>query len=212
MSFGYLGDTSTKIKQQVKNQGVISIAESYELEKLGHLGGSLELIQSQTASSSSSLDFTNLGNFDVHLFTGRNINMSANNQFFRARLSNDGGSSYENSNYDQAGMRMLASTTPYETQSTTDTFFGHTLTDNSGGYSSSADNGNFYMYCYNLLNSSKYSYSTSHSIGLEQSSSTVSTMFGGGVYHVAETVNAVRFLNASSGTFSGVIKLYGVKQ
>ena len=127
MSFGYLGDTSTKIKQVKKNDGVISIAESYELEKLGHLGGSLELIQSQTASSSSSLDFTNLGNFDVHLFTGHNINMSANNQFFRARLSNDGGSSYENSNYQRAGLRYLASTTPYDVNSTSDTFFGHYL-------------------------------------------------------------------------------------
>ena len=107
---------------------------------------------------------------------------------------------------------MLASTTPYETQSTTDTFFGHTLTDNSGGYSSSADNGNFYMYCYNLLNSSTYSFSSSHGTGLEQSSSTFSTVWGSGVYGVAETINAVRFLNASSGTFSGVIKLYGVKQ
>ena len=48
MSFGYLGDTSTKIKQQVKNQGVISVSEAYELEKAGHLGGSLELIASNT--------------------------------------------------------------------------------------------------------------------------------------------------------------------
>ena len=33
MSFGYLGDTSTKIKQVKKNEGIISIAENYELEK-----------------------------------------------------------------------------------------------------------------------------------------------------------------------------------
>ena len=30
MSFGYLGDTSTKIKQQVKNNGVISVSEDYD--------------------------------------------------------------------------------------------------------------------------------------------------------------------------------------
>ena len=60
MSFGYLGDTSTKIKQQVKNQGVISISEAYELEKAGHLGGSLELIAEQTTSGSQNYNFTSI--------------------------------------------------------------------------------------------------------------------------------------------------------
>ena len=209
MPFGYLGTTPN---QKVKNSGVFSVSEALQVQKDGEWGGSLELIQSQTASSSSSLDFTNLGNFDVHLFTGHNINMSANNQFFRARLSNDGGSSYENSNYQRAGVRMLTTGTFSDQRSTSETFFGHNLTDNSGGYSSTADNGNFYLYCYNLLNASKYSFCTSQSTGLEQSSSTYSAMFGGGVYAVAETINAIRFLNGSSGTFSGVINCFGVKQ
>ena len=72
MSFGYLGDTSTKIKQQVKNQGVISISEAYELEKAGHLGGSLELIQEQNYSTDvASVDFLSIkeNKYDVHLFT-----------------------------------------------------------------------------------------------------------------------------------------------
>ena len=33
MSFGYIGDISTKIKQQVKNQGILSVTELLELEK-----------------------------------------------------------------------------------------------------------------------------------------------------------------------------------
>jgi hypothetical protein len=212
MSFGYIGDTSTSVKQQVKNKGILTTQESFDLERQGFLGGSLELIQSQTASSSSSLDFTNLGNFDVHLFTGHDINMSANNQFFRARLSNDGGSSYETTNYQTAGERMLTTGTFSEQRSTSGTFFTDKLTDNSGGYSSTADNGNFYLYCYNLLNASKYSFCTSQSTGLEQSSSTYSAMFGTGVYSVAETINAIRFLNGSSGTFSGVINCFGLKK
>ena len=60
MSFVYLGDISTKIKQQVKNQGVISIAEAYELEKAGQLGGSLELIEAKTISGVSSAIFTSI--------------------------------------------------------------------------------------------------------------------------------------------------------
>ena len=47
MSFGYIGDTSTSVKQQVKNKGILSTQESFDLERQGFLGGSLELIQSQ---------------------------------------------------------------------------------------------------------------------------------------------------------------------
>ena len=210
MPYGYLGQNQPN--QTVSNSGVFSITDVAELQSQGKLGGSLELIEEQTASSSSTLDFTNLGNYDVHLFTGHNINMSANNQFFRARLSNDGGSSFITSSTQQrAGIRNTT-TFSSDARSTTDTFFGHYLTDNSGGYGTTADNGNFYLYCYNLLNSSKYSFCTSQSTGLEQSSSTYSAMFGGGVLPTAETHNAVRFLNSSTGTFDGVIKCYGVKQ
>ena len=31
MPFGYLGDTSTKIKQQVKNNGLISVTDNLDL-------------------------------------------------------------------------------------------------------------------------------------------------------------------------------------
>ena len=184
--------------------------------RFGLLGGvdpgKLELIETQTASADSSIDFTSLGSYNFHFITGNDINMSANNQFFRARLSNNGGSSFITSATQQrAGVRHT--TTFYsDARSTTDTFFGHYLTDNSGGYGNTADNGNFYLYCYNLLDSSKYSFCTSQSTGLEQSSSTYSAMFGSGVLPTAETHNAIRFLNSSSGTFSGVLSLYGIAE
>ena len=70
MSFGYLGDTSTKIKQQVKNAGVISISENLDLQHKGHLGSSMKLITSASFSSSSSIQVTNCKEteFDVHYF------------------------------------------------------------------------------------------------------------------------------------------------
>ena len=174
--------------------------------------GKLELIETQTASADSFIDFTSLGSYNVHFITGNDINMSANNQFFRARLSNDGGSNFITSATQQrAGIRNTT-TFSSDARSTTDTFFGHYLTDNSGGYGTAADNGNFYLYCYNLLDSSKYSFCTSHSTGLEQSSSTYSAMFGSGVLPTAETHNAIRFLNSSTGTFSGTISLYGIAE
>ena len=55
MSFGYIGDTSTSVKQQVKNKGILTTQESFDLERQGFLGGSLELIEEQTVSGVSSV-------------------------------------------------------------------------------------------------------------------------------------------------------------
>jgi len=70
MSFGYLGDTSTKISQKKKNNGIISITEAYELEKKGQLTGSYELITRTVLSSQTDTEFTTLreSEFDVHVF------------------------------------------------------------------------------------------------------------------------------------------------
>ena len=38
MSFGYIGDTPTKVNQKVKNTGILSISEAFDLERQGFLG------------------------------------------------------------------------------------------------------------------------------------------------------------------------------
>ena len=35
MSFGYIGDTSTSVNQKVKNKGILSIQENFDLERQG---------------------------------------------------------------------------------------------------------------------------------------------------------------------------------
>ena len=69
MSFGYLGNTSTKIKQQVKNNGVISVNDNLDLTSKGQDSGSLELIESKSISGSSSTIFTDIkeAKYNVHL-------------------------------------------------------------------------------------------------------------------------------------------------
>ena len=71
MSFGYIGDTSTSVKQQVKNKGILTTQESFDLERQGFLGGSLELIEEQTVSSVTDVDFTSIqqNRYDVHFAT-----------------------------------------------------------------------------------------------------------------------------------------------
>ena len=53
MPYGYLGQTPN---QQFKNSGVFSVGDAKALTDVGQLGGSLELIQEQTFSSTTNTD------------------------------------------------------------------------------------------------------------------------------------------------------------
>ena len=209
MSFGYLGDTSTKIKQQVKNQGVISISEAYELEKAGHLGGSLELIESQTVSGVSSVNFTNIkgGKYDVHLLQLLNISTSDDNEEIQIRLSNDSRSTYESSGYHDARDQGNAGGSFNQLKSTS----ADAITIANAIGNATNEKGHSYCYLYSLNNSSKFSFTTTHSV-LLNNTSVFNFDYGIGVYPVAETINAIQVLLDDSSNITGTIKLFGVKQ
>jgi hypothetical protein len=119
------------------------------------------------------------------------------------RFSNDGGSSYESgaSAYTWANQFVTRSGSAGESKESGDTSIEWTPRCNSGEPTSA------YMYLYNLGNSSKYSFTTSHTtINIDQGE----FFFGGGAYTTAETINAMRFYNDYAMT--GTIKLFGVKQ
>ena len=88
MPYGYLGTTPN---QQLNNSGVFSVEEALALKNLGELGGSMELIQSQTASDAV-VNFTNLGDYDVHFVTFNNVMLSTDDELLGHRLSNASGS------------------------------------------------------------------------------------------------------------------------
>tara|TARA_R100000426_G_scaffold12762_3_gene12645 strand:- start:315 stop:923 length:609 start_codon:yes stop_codon:yes gene_type:complete len=201
MSFGYLGDTSTKIKQQVKNQGVISISEAYELEKAGHFGGSLELIQSQTISSGSTLAFTNIKEniFDVHLAKLKNIESSSASTNINVRFSNDGGSSYEAGTNYQRNAHFGGAISNGDSKSSGTSAIS--ITPDSAN-----QNKNGYCYFYNLGNSSKFSFVSFHAQEHDF------YRFGGGVYTTAETINAIQFLTTNSNAWTGTVEIFGLKQ
>ena len=70
MPFGYLGDTSTKIKQQVKNNGLISVTDNLDLTSKGIDSGSLELIdESNHSGDVNTIEFNSIkeSKYDVHL-------------------------------------------------------------------------------------------------------------------------------------------------
>jgi hypothetical protein len=207
MPYGYLGQNTPN--QTVSNSGVFSISDVADLEKQGKFGGSLELIEEQTVSSVSAVDFTNLKGekFDVHLLEFIDISSSTDNEQIQVRFSNDSGSTYETTNYQYAFQQGNASGSFNEVKSTSDNAID---VSNPIGNATN-EKGNAYCYLYNLNNSSKYSFVTQQS-NLQNNSNVFTFTFGGGVYVIAETINAIRVLLDNNSNISGTIKLYGVKQ
>ena len=196
----YLGTQPNDVK---KNTGLYTPSEILELTKDGSWGGSLELIEEQTFTTTQFVDFTDIkeNKYDVHFL-----------QFFLTectgalitQISNNGGSSFISSAYQKAAQYGSVNGGFGEDKSTSTT----NIADFGSGGTNRQKNG--YLYFYNLGNSSKYSFSTFQGFHNHPSLSFYMN-FGGGTYPTAETHNAIR-LSAITGTSTGNAKLYGVKQ
>ena len=196
----------SQVNNVVKNSGLYTPSEILELTKDGSWGGSLELIQSQTVSGVSQVDFTSIQeqNYDVHYVT-YNIKPSADTQNY-IRFSNDSGSSFETSNYQYAWEIQDSAGGTGETKSTSST----QMYLNYGGGNSANEKHTAYYYFYNLGNASKYSL-ISEQANTQSSTGSLHSFIGGSMYGVAETINAIR-LYQQNGTMTGVVELFGVKQ
>ena len=200
----YLGTQPNDVK---KNTGLYTPSEILQLTKDGSWGGSLELIAQESYSSAvSEIDFTSIqeGKYDVHLFQLSNIHSGTNGATVKIRFYESG---------------VLETASVYQYAREVGTVGGTFLEQKStgidgipamGSLNSSAGSGNQYVYCYNLANSSKYSFVTFQDFTFDTNHGVMT--FGGGVLPQTSTVNGVRFF-LSSGNFSSFdIKLYGVKQ
>jgi len=166
--------------------------------------GKLELIETQTVTSASALDFIDIKEnvYDVHYLVGGFTQQSDN---ISIRLSNDNGSSFISSGYGWAQQEGQTGGIFGALQSTSASFISYFALAGTG----TNDSGNSYCYLYNLGNSSKYSFVTNQSIGWF---STIGKMtFGGGVQPTAQIINAIR-IRPNSGTFSGTVSLYGIAE
>lgn len=201
MPYGYLGQNTPN--QTVSNSGVFDISSAADLTKQGKFGGSLELIEEQTVSSVSFIDFTSIqeNKYDVHYmtvnaYTGSNINIRL--RFYESGV-------LETANVYQQAHQWGASTGTFlEIKDTGD---GEIEVANTTSDPSSA-----YVYLYNLGNSSKYSFTTSHSFNDDSDDNRSAFMFGGGVLPQASVVDGIRVMPLSGTITSATVKLYGVKQ
>jgi len=199
MAYGYLGQNTPN--QTVNNSGVFSITDSANLQSQGKLGGSLELIEEQTVSAVSYIDFTSIqeDKYDVHFLQLDNITSTANlnggYQFFENGIIRTA------SDYQYAQQYGLATGTFAEQKSTA---INRIVAQNYF----SANPTSAYAYFYDLGNSSKYSFCTYHCWVGGQSL----FMFGGGVSPLTSLVTGIRCYTSGTNAISGTAKLYGVKQ
>lgn len=197
----YLGTQPNDVK---KNTGLYTPSEILQLTKDGSWGGSLELIEEQTASSSSAIDFTSIQEtkYDVHFLEIINATISTT-ATIRTRF-------FESGTLETASVYQHAQQYGYSGSG-----FGEEKSTGTSGipYTSNTINtaSNSYIYFYNLGNSAKYSFCTFHTVAGFNSSNQAIFRFGGGVLPQASTVDGIR-VYPTSGTFSAELKLYGVKQ
>tara|TARA_R100001082_G_scaffold90587_1_gene57139 strand:- start:2975 stop:3607 length:633 start_codon:yes stop_codon:yes gene_type:complete len=209
MSYGYLGDTSTKIKQKVKNQGVISSSDALDLQSKGHLGGSLELITSSSVTSmTSAVDMTTCftSKYDVYLLKARNVKSNQNAytvgiQFYESGTLESG------TVYDYGLQGGRTNNADFYGVSSNEAWI-HIGADTDDDAENSS---NSYTYIYSPTDSSRYTYLTTQSTG--QYDAVTNYRFGGGCLPQTSTVDGLRLRSThGSGQITGEFALYGVKE
>ena len=192
----YLGTQPNDVK---KNTGLYTPSEILQLTKDGSWGGSLELIETQTFSGVSQVDFTSIkqNKYDVHFISCTTTDVD---NALKVRLGNSGG--IITSGYQLANQYMITNGTFGEQKSTSAVNFIDADNSNS-------DSKNLYMYLYNAGNSSKYTFATSQVFGSHTSTAFIG-YFGGAVRPTADEITQIRFYADTD--LTGTIKLYGVKQ
>ena len=205
--FGYIPESPEQ--SFGNNKGIFTPTDIYDLTRADKYTnyGQLELIETQTVSSASALEFTDIKEniYNVHFMTCNNLQTQTDGDDILLRF-------YENgvlesaSVYQEALEDGKANGSFGEVKSTGRSsirvVFGLGTAGNELGHS--------YMYFYNLGDSAKFSFTTTQWAQL-QTSSVFEMAFGSSVLPQASTVNKIRIFPENN-TFSGTVSLYGIKE
>ena len=174
--------------------------------------GQLELIQTQTASAVTTVDFTSIKEniYNVHFMTLTNFG-------FYEQSQNMGFRFYENGVLEDASVyhyAFQANEVGGTTGEVKNTNSGLIRLDQTGSQGMTL---NSYAYFYNLGDSTQYSFTTYHSMVERISSGSYATStgskFGSGLLPQASTVDGIRVLTTGSNNLSRTftISLYGIR-
>jgi len=193
------------------NKGIFTPKDIYDLTRADKYTnyGQLELIETQTVSEVSAVNFENMqeSKYNVHLIT-YSFDSTPNGQpddtiITRVRT----GGSYVNEGYQYAEQFGNATGTFSEVKSTSASWLSRAGDSTGQG---NEDRSTGYIYCYNFGDSSKYSFVTTHHSGTTTTSDLV-MHFGSSVYPVANVVDGFKFFGYWSLLITGTASLYGIR-
>jgi len=181
----------------------------------GVSGGSLVLLSTQTASSSSTISFTSGidSTYKEYVFKFINLHAETDNKKFEFQGSTNGGSSYGititstafySNNHETDGSTGFAY---YSSQDLGQSTSFQPLISFSGNDNDQCVSG--YMQLFNPSNTTfvKHFISRGNSAGAGNYSQ---EMYIGGYFNTTSAINAVRFQMSSGNIDAGTIKMYGV--
>jgi hypothetical protein len=206
--YGYIGKEVTQAFRS--NKGIFTPQDIIELDQENKWTnfGQLELIETQSASNSSALDFLSIKEdiYNVHFMTVTNFQPASDNHYIAYRLY-ESGTLETAAVYKQARQYGIADGTFGEARSTgvDEVTVSHaTGTDDE-------ETNNCYIYFYNLGDSTKYSFSTSHSSGV-QAGGSANFEFSSAVLPQASQVDGIRILtDQGSNMEHAEVSLYGIR-
>jgi hypothetical protein len=195
----------------MSNTGLFTPEDINELTAYGQWQGlsqrgSLELIQTQTFSSVSNLDFNSIkeSTYNVHFMTLSDIEHTSTSktllQFFESGVIETA------SVYQYAFQQGESNGNFYDTLRSTGASSIYVTYSNNG--TNTGDSESSYMYFYDLGDSTKYSFVTMQSIF--QDNGVFKFQFGSALLPQASVVDGIR-LNFDSASTNGVASLYGIR-
>ena len=202
--YGYIGK---EVEQAFRsNKGIFTPQDIIELDQENKWTnfGQLELIESQTVSSSvSSVEFTSMKEniYNVHFLTYTDVHNADGNDEIRLSFLKSGVSSGPNQ---RANLRMRANGTFNERRSTSTSYME---------IASNTDTANGYVYFYNFGDSTKISTASSHSSSITGSASgnAQQSVFGISVRTSADVINGIKIIADSTNIIQGSFSLYGIR-
>ena len=202
--FGYIPEAPEQ--SFGNNKGIFTPTDIYDLTRADKYTnyGQLELIETQTASSDSFVDFTSIqeSTYNVHFMTVSITDVSSATylgiRFYESGVLETA------SVYQEAYQNCQANGTFSEVKSTAR---NQIITTQSNAINSSM---NIYIYFYNLGDSAKYSFTTAQGNGITTTGTSYNAYFGSGVLPQTSTVNGIRILD-NFGNMTGTISLYGIR-
>jgi hypothetical protein len=211
--YGYVG-VDIPAQSFGSNKGVFNPAEINDLVANNQWTtfGQLELIETQTYSGTVTyIDFTSLGSYNVHFLTAQNFkSVSSNGVPVGIQLYESG--TLETASIYQYALQVNATNANSEDRSTTSNIMKICTTATGSGVGKPY---NFYCYLYNLTDSSKYSFQTSHGFGHDAfagAGTVMNTHFGSSVLPQTSAVDGIRITTSTGiniGDFD--ISLYGIR-